>query len=126
MIRKVGREIGQSVLREVGRATGRIQEQTPLSSDLLESDDEYLVIFDAPGTTAGDVQVRYVDGAIKVRIERFRSFHEGFEMRVPGRGLSLDGEVTLPDDAQIDPATAEATLTDRGTLEVRVPKVDDR
>lgn len=120
----VGRSVGEAVMEGFGRAAGRVQERTPLPADLLESDDAYLVVFDAPGATVSDIQVRYVDGSVRVRIDRFRDFHEGFEMRFPGRGLALDGRVDLPGDAVVDPDAAEATLRANGTLEIRVPKDD--
>jgi HSP20 family molecular chaperone IbpA len=124
-IREFGESLGNAVLENVGRVMGRAQERTPLPVDLLESEDAYLAVFDAPGAESGDVQVQYRDGAVEVRLDRFRGFHEGFEMRYPGRGLSLDGRVDLPADARIDPETASATLRENGTLEVRVPKVED-
>ena len=123
MIRELGKSIGNTVVETVGRAVGRAQESRPLPVDLLESDDAYLAVFDAPGATASDVQVRFEDGEIRVRVDRFRDFHEGFEMRFPGRGLALDGHVELP-EASADPGSATATLADNGTLQVRVPKLD--
>lgn len=125
MIRELGESVGNAVLRRSGRASARVQERRPLPVDLLESDDAYLAVFDGPGASAGDVQVRYADRRLLVRVDRFRSFHEGFDMRFPGRGLSMDGEVELPADAAVDPDAAEATLTERGTLEVRVPKLEE-
>ena len=124
MMRDIGSSISDAIFENIGRASGRVQENKPLPSDLLESEDAYLVVFDAPGTTASDIQVRYVEDRVEVRIDRFRDFYEGFEMRYPGRGLALDGSVTLPSDAAVDPATAQATLKSNGTLYVRVPKVE--
>jgi HSP20 family molecular chaperone IbpA len=121
-IRDIGESVGNSVVERVGRAMSRAQERTPLPVDLLESEDAYLAVFDAPGTQTTGVQVQYDNGAVEVRIDRFRGFHEGFEMRYPGRGLSLDGRVELPDDARVDAEAATATLQDNGTLHVRVPK----
>jgi len=124
MMRDIGSSISDAIFENIGRAAGRVQENKPLPSDLLESDDAYLIVFDAPGTTASDIQVRYVDDRVEVRIDRFRDFYEGFEMRYPGRGLALDGSVTLPSDAVVDPETAQATLKSNGTLHVRVPKAE--
>jgi HSP20 family molecular chaperone IbpA len=118
----IGRSVGSAILQRVGRAASKVQESKPLPVDLLESDEAYLVVFDAPGATGSDVQVRYVDGAVHVRIDRFRDFYEGFEMLFPGRGLSLDGQADLPADAMVDAESASATLTEHGTLRVRVPK----
>jgi HSP20 family molecular chaperone IbpA len=123
-MRDIGSSISNAIFENIGRAAGRVQENKPLPSDLLESDDAYLIVFDAPGTTASDIQVRYVDDRVEVRIDRFRDFYDGFEMRYPGRGLALDGSVTLPGDAVVDPETAQATLKGNGTLHVRVPKAE--
>jgi HSP20 family protein len=125
MIREVGESLGSTVVETVGRAVGRAQERRPLPVDLLESDDAFLAVFDAPGVESTDVQVRFEDRAILVRVDRFREFHEGFEMQFPGRGLSLDGQVGLPDGAAVDPEAATATLRENGTLHVRLPKTPD-
>ncbi|WP_323675118.1 Hsp20/alpha crystallin family protein [Halorubellus sp. PRR65] len=119
---EVSRSVGNRVLETVGRAASRVQERRPLPADVLESDDAYLVVFDAPGVAQTDVQVRYVDGAVEVQIDRFREFYDDHEMRVPGRGMSLDGRADLPADALVDADASSATLRANGTLEVRVPK----
>lgn len=124
-LREFGRSAVNTVLDRVGRGVSRVQERTPLAYDLLESPDAYLVVFDAPGATDGDLQVRFREGAVEVRIDRFRDFHEGFDMRFPGRGLSLDGRAELPHDAAVDPDGASATLSEHGTLRVRVPKSEE-
>ena len=125
MIRELGRSLGNTVMETVGRAASRVQERRPLPVDLLESEDAFLAVFDAPGATSSDVQVRFDDDAVEVRIDRFRDFYEGFEMLVPGRGLALDGRVTLPTEAAVEPDEADATLRRNGTLEVRIPKAED-
>jgi HSP20 family protein len=124
IFRDIGESLGNTVLENVGRAVGRAQERTPLPVDLLESEEAYLAVFDAPGAESTDVQVQFRDDAVEVRIDRFRAFHEGFEMRYPGRGLALDGHATLPEDAHVDPESATAVLHDNGTLRVRVPRAD--
>ncbi|QDX39784.1 Hsp20 family protein [Salarchaeum sp. JOR-1] len=118
----VGRSVGNAVLSRLGRAASRVSEETPLPVDVLEGEDEYLVVFDVPGVEPGDVQVGYVDGAVEVRLDRFRDPHPGFEMRYPGRALALDGRADLPDDADVDADAARAELTN-GTLRVFLPKV---
>ncbi|QLG63265.1 Hsp20/alpha crystallin family protein [Halorarum salinum] len=121
-LKSVGRSAVSTVVDRIGRGMGKVQERTPLPYDLLESADAYLVVFDAPGATRSDVQVRFHEGAVEVRVDRFRDFREGFEMRFPGRGLALDGRAELPPHASVDASAASATLTDHGTLRVRVPK----
>ena len=121
-LKELGESIAESTVERVGRGVSRIQEQRPLPYDVLESDDAYLMVFDAPGVRRQDVQVRFLDGEVKVRIDRFRDFHEGFEMRFPGRGLALDGSGPIPQGVPVDPGEATATVTDDGTLEVHRPK----
>ncbi|GAB7094681.1 hypothetical protein JCM30237_18340 [Halolamina litorea] len=118
----IGGSAVDAVMERVGRGVSRMQERKPLPYDLLESEDAYLVVFDAPGVEPSDVQVRFVDGEVQVRADRFRAFHEDFETRFPGRGLALSGRAKLPPDALVDAEGADATLTDNGTLEVRIPK----
>lgn len=119
---QLGRSAGEAVLDRVGRTASRLREARPLRPDLLEHEDAYLAVFDAPGVEASNVQVRFEDSEVVVRLDRFREHHEGFDMRYPGRGLSLDGRVRLPDGAAVDPEAASATLRSNGTLEVRIPK----
>lgn len=119
------KRVGDRVTDTVGHLASRFHEETPLRPDLLESQDEFLVIFDAPGATVSDVQVWYEDGGIEVRVDRFRSYHEGYEMRFPGRGLALEGRATLPDDVLVDLERTTASLKPDGTLHVRVPKEED-
>jgi len=121
----IGGSAVDAVMERVGRGVSRVQERKPLPYDLLESEDAYLVVFDAPGVEPSDVQVRFVDGEVQVRADRFRSFHESFETRFPGRGLALSGRARLPPDAVVDAGGAEATLTENGTLKVRIPKEAD-
>ncbi len=124
-IPEIGRSIGNRVAEGVGRVASRVQETRPLAADLLESDDAYLAVFDAPGVSGGDVQVRFANGEVLVRMDRFREFYEDFEMRLPGRGLELDGRVRLPDGAAVDPEGATATLKENGTLQIHIPKRED-
>jgi len=122
-IRELGESVGKRLLTGAGKVSSRVQEERPLATDVLEGDDAYLAVFDAPGVEMDDVQVRFEEGAVRVRLDRFRDLHDGFEMVFPGRGLILEGNADLPESAAVDPEGAEATLTDNGTLRVEVPKV---
>lgn len=93
-----------------------------LDADLYETDDAYLAVFDAPGANQSDVQLRFADGAIHVRIDRFRDVYPEYESRVAGRPMSADGRVDLPPGATVAAAEADAALTTEGTLRVRMPK----
>ncbi|WP_246998976.1 Hsp20/alpha crystallin family protein [Halosolutus gelatinilyticus] len=122
------KSVGNAIYRQIGRANGHLQNQRTLPVDILENETSYLVVFDAPGAEPEDVQVRYLDGSVRIRIDRFRQFYESFEMRFPGRGMGLDGEAELPADAVVDPDAGTAKLTEVGTLNVEIPKaasIDD-
>ncbi|RZH69303.1 Hsp20/alpha crystallin family protein [Natrinema altunense] len=121
-LKEFGKSVGSALYRQVGRANGRVQNHRSLPVDILENDTSYRVVFDAPGAEPDDVQVRYLDGNVKIRIDRFRQFHEGYERRFPGRGMSLNGEAELPPDAVVDPDAGTARLSETGTLSVELPK----
>lgn len=121
-MKDLAQSLGNAVFKQVGRVAGRFQERRPLSSDLLETDEEFLVVFDVPGATASDIDVEYEGGAVQVTVDRFREYHEGFDMRFPGRGLSLEGFRRLPDDGVVDAEEARAQLSSDGTLSVFLPK----
>ncbi|WP_247413556.1 Hsp20/alpha crystallin family protein [Halomarina salina] len=124
MFKELGERVESAVLEGIGRSSARWQEKTPLKVDLLESEDAFLAVFDAPGVHREDVEVRFDENTVFVRIDRFRDFHDEFDMRLPGRGLSLDGSVDLPADAEVDAREADATVTQNGTLRVHVPKTE--
>ncbi|WP_323173189.1 Hsp20/alpha crystallin family protein [Natrialba sp. PRR66] len=117
-----GSSITHVLYRQLGRASSRIQNQRSLPVDLLENDDSYLVVFDAPGAETDDVQVRYMDGTVKISVDRFRPFRDSYEMRFPGRGTNLSGTADLPADAVVDPNAGTATLSDTGSLRIEIPK----
>lgn len=123
-MRGVGESVGSAVLGTLGRVMARTQETRGLPVDVLESDDAFLAIFDAPGAHSSDVRVRFEHNTIFVELDRFRTETEGYEMTYPGRGLALDGQATLPEDASVDPSGASATLKTDGTLQVRLQKAD--
>ncbi|MUW15465.1 Hsp20 family protein [Halorubrum sp. CBA1125] len=122
---ETGRSAVRRVLERVGRGWSKLQERRPLSYDLLESDDAYLVVFDAPGVTAENLNVTFRDRTVEVELDRFRDFYDGYEMVFPGRGISLSGTAELPRDANVTPQGANATLTRNGTLQVEIPKTGD-
>ncbi|AXR79146.1 Hsp20/alpha crystallin family protein [Natrarchaeobaculum sulfurireducens] len=127
-LKDLKQSVGNALYRQLGRANGHIQNTRSLPVDVLEDDSSYLVVFDAPGTEPDDVQVRYLEGRVKIRLDRFRQFRDRFEMRFPGRGMTLDGEAELPADAAVDPDAGTARLSETGTLRIEIPKetaIDD-
>lgn len=122
--KEFGRSVGNALYRQLGRANGHIQNHRALPVDILENDAAYLVVFDAPGAEPDDIQVRYLSGSVRIRIERYREFREGYEMRFPGRGMELTGEAELPADALVNPDAGTARLTENGTLRIEIPKAE--
>ena len=121
-LKDLRKSVGNALYRQLGRANGHLQNSRSLPVDVLENDSSYLVVFDAPGTEPEDVQVRYLEGSVRIRLERFRRFRDRFEMRFPGRGMTLDGEADLPADATVDPDAGTARLSESGTLRIEIPK----
>jgi HSP20 family molecular chaperone IbpA len=113
----------RAALDNVGRVAGRFDRQLP--ADVLVGDEDVRVVFDAPGADVSDIDVDITDGVVTVRIERFRSYREGFTLAYPGRSLSLEGRTALPTDVAVDPAGARATIADTGVVTVHVPRVAD-
>ncbi|MDJ1431056.1 Hsp20 family protein [Halostagnicola sp. A-GB9-2] len=121
-LKDIGGSVGNVLYRQIGRVSSYTQRKRSLRSDILENETSYLVVFDAPGAEAEELQVRYLDGTVNVQIDRFRQFHDGFRMRFPGRSMSLEGDAELPDDAIVEPDAGTARLTEVGTLNVEIPK----
>ena len=122
---ETGRSVFRRALSRIGRGWSKMQERRPLSYDLLESDDAYLVVFDAPGVRGEDLDVTFLDRTVEIQIDRFKDFYDGYEMRFPDRGVSLSSSAELPEDANVTPQGANATLTRNGTLQVEIPKTDN-
>ncbi|OIB57826.1 Hsp20/alpha crystallin family protein [Natrialba sp. SSL1] len=119
---ELGSSIKHALYRQLGRASGRIQNHRNLDVDVLEDDTSYLVVFDVPGAETDDIQVRYIEGNVKIKVDRFRPFREEYSMCFPGRGMHLGGEADLPPDAVVDPNAGTATLSETGTLRIDIPK----
>lgn len=126
MIREFRDSIENSLHEVIALAARQYRSGTSLPVDLLETDEEFLAVFDAPGTRSEEVDVRFERDTLHLRVGRSREDHEGFELQVPGRPMTLSSTVSLPSDVPVDAEDADAILTDRGTLEVHIPKVSER
>lgn len=104
--------------------TGAARRWVP-ALDLVEADDHFVVRADLPGLGEDDVAVEVRDNVLTISGER-RSEHEENEhgwVRVERSFGQFSRSLTLPDHVNAD---AIAASFDRGVLEVRIPKPEER
>jgi len=93
--------------------------------DLVEADDHFVLRADLPGLSEGDVSIEIHDNTLKISGER-SSEHEESEQgwyRIERSFGSFSRSLTLPEGVDADAVNAEF---DRGVLEVRIPKPEER
>jgi HSP20 family protein len=93
--------------------------------DLVETGDEFVLRADLPGLSEGDVHIELEDNVLTVSGER-KADHEARKegyYRVERSWGSFSRSLTLPDG--VDPDAVRAAF-DRGVLEVRIPKPEQR
>ena len=93
--------------------------------DLLETDEHFVLRADLPGMSESDVNIELEDNVLTLSGER-RAEHEekreGF-YRVERSSGAFSRSLTLPKG--VDPESVQASF-DRGVLEVRIPKPEQR
>ncbi len=93
--------------------------------DLVETDDHFVLRADLPGLTEDDVKIEVEDGTLVVSGERKAEHEErgeGFH-RVERAFGTFSRSLTLPKGVDAEAVTASF---ERGVLEVRVPKPEQR
>jgi HSP20 family protein len=93
--------------------------------DLVESGDHFVLRADLPGMSEDDVSIEFEDGTLTISGERkaeHQEQEEGFH-RVERAFGAFSRSLTLPQG--IDPDAVTAGF-DRGVLEVRIPKPEQR
>ena len=93
--------------------------------DLVENDDNFVLRADLPGLSEDDVKLEFEDGTLTVSGERkaeHEAKNEGY-YRVERAFGSFSRSLTLPQG--VDPEAVTASF-DRGVLEVRIPKPEER
>jgi HSP20 family protein len=93
--------------------------------DLVETDDHFVLRADLPGMSEDDVKIEFEDGTLTVSGER-KAEHEsttGGFYRIERAFGSFSRSLTLPQG--VDPEAVSAGF-DRGVLEVRIPKPEER
>jgi HSP20 family protein len=93
--------------------------------DLLETDDDLVLRADLPGLSEDDVNIEVEDNVLTITGERKAEHEERKEgyYRVERASGSFTRSLTLPEG--IDPEKVRANF-DRGVLEVRIPKPEQR
>ena len=93
--------------------------------DLLETQEEFVLRADLPGLSDGDVNIELEDNVLTVSGERKSEHEERKEgyYRVERASGSFSRSLTLPEG--VDPQRIKASF-DRGVLEVRIPKPEER
>jgi HSP20 family protein len=93
--------------------------------DLVESGEHFVLRADLPGMSEEDINIEFEDGTLTVSGERkaeHESKNEGY-YRVERAFGGFSRSLTLPKG--IDPEAVSANF-DRGVLEVRIPKPEER
>ena len=93
--------------------------------DLVEADDHYVLRADLPGLAEDDVTLEVEDNVLTVSGERQAEHEqcgEGYHRLERSYG-SFSRSLTLPEG--VDPESVQASF-DRGVLEVRIPKPEER
>ena len=93
--------------------------------DLVETDDHFVLRADLPGLSEGDVNIEVEDNVLTVSGERkaeHETTKEGYH-RVERAFGAFSRSLTLPDG--VDAEAVEASF-DKGVLEIRIPKPEER
>ena len=93
--------------------------------DLVETDDQFVLRADLPGMAEDDVDLSLEDNVLTISGERHAEHEtkgEGF-YRVERATGSFSRSLTLPEGVEAD---AIAARFDKGVLEVRIPKPEQR
>ena len=106
-------------------AAGTVMRRWMPAMDLVESGDHFVLRADLPGMSEDDVSIEFEDGTLTVSGERkaeHESQEEGFH-RVERSFGAFSRALTLPKGIDADAVTASF---DRGVLEIRIPKPEQK
>jgi HSP20 family protein len=95
------------------------------SMDLVETADDFVLRADLPGMSEQDVNIELKDGVLTISGERKAEHEERKEgyYRVERSSGAFSRSLTLPEG--VNPEAVRASF-DRGVLEVRIPKPEER
>jgi HSP20 family protein len=107
-----------------GNSGGTLRRWMP-AMDLVEAGDHFVLRADLPGMSEDDVKIEFEDGTLTVSGER-KAEHEDREegyYRVERAFGGFSRSLTLPKGIDADAVSASF---DRGVLEIRIPKPEER
>jgi HSP20 family protein len=107
-----------------GTGSGGTRRWVP-AMDLVETDDHFVLRADLPGLDESDVKIEVQDKVLTLSGERsfeHQAKKQGY-VRVERGSGSFSRSLTLPDGVDLD---AIAASFDKGVLEVRIPKPEER
>ena len=108
-----------------GGADGPALRRWVPAMDLVETEDHFVLSADLPGLDAGDVSIEVEDNVLTLSGER-RAEHEerreGF-YRVERASGRFRRSLTLPEGVDLEQIAANF---DKGVLEIRIPKPEER
>ena len=93
--------------------------------DLVEAEDHFVLKADLPGLSEEDVSIEVQDGTLRISGER-KAEHESHERgwyRIERSYGAFNRSLTLPEGVDAERISANF---DRGVLEVRIPKPEER
>ena len=104
---------------------GAVMRRWSPAMDVVETEDQYVLRADLPGVSEGDVKIELDENVLTISGER-KSAHketkEGY-YRVERAFGSFSRMLTLPEGVDADSISANF---DRGVLEVKIPKPEQR
>ena len=106
-------------------APGSVLRRWMPAMDLVETGDHFVLRADLPGMSEDDVAIEFEDGTLTLSGERkaeHEDAKEGFH-RVERSFGAFSRSLTLPKGVDADAMTASF---DRGVLEIRIPKPEQR
>ena len=108
-----------------GTSNGNVLRRWMPAMDLVERGDHFVLKADLPGLSEEDVNIEVEDRVLTISGERKEQHEEGKEgyHRVERSFGSFSRSLTLPQGIDPEAVTAEF---DRGVLEIRIPKPEQR
>lgn len=106
-------------------SAGAVMRRWSPAMDVVETEDNYVLRADLPGVSEGDVKIELDDNVLTISGERKSAHKEAKEgyYRVERAYGSFSRTLKLPEGVDADSISASF---DRGVLEVRVPKPEQR